>query len=85
VPGVGLSHPAEARLPRRPRSCATRPEHASVLLDGLTAWMSRKGFTRVDELRGMLAAVPSGHEAERERAGYVSAMHEANTSAYGPW
>jgi dihydroorotate dehydrogenase (fumarate) len=124
VPGVGLSHPAEARLPRtwiallhgrvRAALAATTgveepgdvakyllagadvvmtasallrhgPEHASVLLDGLTAWMSRKGFTRVDELRGMLAAVPSGHEAERERAGYVSAMHEANTSAYGPW
>jgi dihydroorotate dehydrogenase (fumarate) len=47
--------------------------------------MARKGFTSVDELRGMLAAVPSGHGAERERAGYVSAMYEANISAYGPW
>jgi dihydroorotate dehydrogenase (fumarate) len=124
VPGVGLSHPAEARLPRtwiallhgrvRAALAATTgveepgdvakyllagadvvmtasallrhgPEHASVLLDGLTAWMARKGFTRVDEVRGMLAAVPSGHEAERERAGYVAAMYEANVSAYGPW
>jgi dihydroorotate dehydrogenase (fumarate) len=124
LPGVGLSHPSEARLPRTwiallhgrvgaalaattgvedpgdvakyllagadvvmTASALLRhgPEHASVLLDGLTAWMARKGFTSVDDLRGMLSAVPSSHDAERERAGYVSAMYEANTAAYGPW
>jgi dihydroorotate dehydrogenase (fumarate) len=61
------------------------PEHATTLLDGLTAWMARKGFTAVDELRGMLA-VPSGpDESEYERASYVSALRAANAHAYGPW
>ena len=31
------------------------PEHATVLLDGLTEWMGRKGFTGVDGCRGLLA------------------------------
>jgi dihydroorotate dehydrogenase (fumarate) len=124
VPTVGLSMPAEARLPRtwiallhgrvRAALAATTgvedpadvakyllagadvvmttsallrhgPEHATVLLDGLTAWMTRKGFTTVDDLRGMLA-VPSGtDESEYERAGYVSALRAANASDYGPW
>ena len=47
--------------------------------------MARKGFTSVDELRGMLAAARLGHEAECERAGYVRAMREPNTSPYGSW
>jgi dihydroorotate dehydrogenase (fumarate) len=46
--------------------------------------MERKGFTTVDALRGMLSVAP-GAEADRERAGYVSAMRQANRSAYGPW
>jgi dihydroorotate dehydrogenase (fumarate) len=124
VPHVGLSSPAEARLPRtwiallygrvRPSLAATTgvetsddvakyllagadvvmtasallrhgPEHATVLLDGLSDWMARKGFAAVDELRGMLA-VPSGaDEAVSERAGYVGALQEANSGIYGPW
>ena len=99
VPQVGLSSPAEARLPRtwiallhgrvRASLAATTgvetaadvakyllagadvvmtasallrhgPEHATVLLDGLSDWMARKGFAAVDELRGMLA-VPHRH------------------------
>ena len=47
--------------------------------------MARKAFTSVDELRGMLAAAPSGDAAERERAGYVIAMRKANSSPYGSW
>jgi dihydroorotate dehydrogenase (fumarate) len=61
------------------------PEHATALLDGLTTWMARKGFTAVDEVRGMLA-VPAGPDgSEHERAGYVSALRAANAGAYGPW
>jgi dihydroorotate dehydrogenase (fumarate) len=60
------------------------PEHAGVLLDGLSEWMTRKGFTTVDEPRGMLSAAPGG-EAERERAGYVNAMRTANSTPYGSW
>ena len=124
VPTVGLSSPAEARLPRtwiallhgrvRPALAATTgvegpadvaryllagadvvmtasallrhgPEHATVLLDGLTAWMERKGFAAVGDLRGMLA-VPAGTDATvYERAGYVGALRQANSGIYGPW
>jgi len=60
------------------------PEHASVLLDGLTDWLGRKGFASVDEVRGLLS-VPSGtDETAVERADYVSAMREANSTAFGP-
>ena len=57
------------------------PEHAAVLLDGLSAWMARKGFTTVDELRGMLSVAPGTDEAAHERASYVSALRGANSSA----
>src|SRR6185437_1218296 len=42
------------------------PEHATVLLDGLSAWMARKGFAAVDELRGMLAVPADADEAAYE-------------------
>jgi hypothetical protein len=61
------------------------PEHAGVLLDGLSEWMARKGFETVDQLRGLLSAAPGGDAAERERAGYVNAMRAANASPYGSW
>ena len=61
------------------------PRHATVLLDGLSAWMARQGFQTVDELRGMLAAPAEADRAAYERAGYVSAMREANARAHGPW
>ena len=60
------------------------PEHAAVLLDGLSEWMVRKGYTSVGELRGMLAVPAGADQAGYERAGYVSAMRSAN-SAQGPW
>ena len=61
------------------------PEHAGVLLDGLSTRMARKGFDTVGDLRGKLA-VPSGaDETAHERAGYVAALQAANASAYGPW
>jgi dihydroorotate dehydrogenase (fumarate) len=58
------------------------PEHASVLLDGLSAWMSRKGFHALDELRGMLSVPPDIDETAYERAGYVSALRAANAGKY---
>jgi dihydroorotate dehydrogenase (fumarate) len=124
VPQVGLSSPAEARLPRtwiallygrvRASLAATTgvetsadvakyllagadvvmtassllrhgPEHATVLLDGLSDWMTRKGFAAVDELRGMLAVPRGTDESAYERAGYVGALQEANSGIYGPW
>ena len=60
------------------------PEYATVLLDGLSEWMTRKGFDAVDELRGLLA-VPSGaDETAYEREGYVGALREANSGSYEP-
>jgi dihydroorotate dehydrogenase (fumarate) len=61
------------------------PAYAAVLLDGLSAWMDRKGFAAVDDLRGSLAVAPGTDETAHERAGYVSALRGANSSAYGPW
>ena len=123
IPGVSLSNPIEARLPRtwisilrhrvKASLAATSgvegpadvvkyllagadvvmtasalirhgPEHAAVLLDGLSEWMARKGYGSIAEVRGMLA-VPNGtDEAAFERAGYVRAMRAANR-ADGPW
>jgi len=57
--------------------------HVGVLLDGLSDWMTRKGFTTVEELRGLLS-VPAGvDEAAYERAGYVNALQTAGRT-YGP-
>jgi dihydroorotate dehydrogenase (fumarate) len=121
--GFGLSHPAEARLPRawiallagrvRASLAATTgvddasdvakyllagadvimtasalirhgAAHAAVLLDGLSSWMSRKGFTDLAEVRGLLS-VPAGvDESATERAGYVRAL-EAADRGFGPW
>jgi dihydroorotate dehydrogenase (fumarate) len=61
------------------------PEHATKLVDGLSDWMSRKGFKSVDELRGTLSVPPGIDEAGYERAGYVSALRAANVSAYAVW
>ncbi len=61
------------------------PGYATDLLDGLSAWMSRKGFESVDELRGLLAAAPVADQAEVGRSGYVAAMRAANAGAYTPW
>jgi dihydroorotate dehydrogenase (fumarate) len=124
VSAVGLSSPAEGRLPRtwiallRGRVQASLaattgvedsadvakyllagadvvmtasallrhgPEHATVLLDGLSEWMARKGFASVDEVRGLLSAPRGAHDETTERVGYVSAMQEANSTTYGPW
>jgi dihydroorotate dehydrogenase (fumarate) len=124
VPGVGLSSPVEARLPRtwiallhgrvRASLAATTgvetaadvakyllagadivmtasallrhgPEYATELLDQLGGWMRRRRFDSVGEFRGMLAVPADADETVYERAGYVSALRDANESAFGPW
>ena len=59
-------------------------EYATVLLDGFSTWMQRKGFQGVDELRGILAVPPDTNETAYERSGYVSALGAANVRAFGP-
>jgi len=61
------------------------PRYAAELLDGLTAWMSRKGFEDLARVRGLLAVPPHTDGAAYERAGYVTAMRAANAGAYTPW
>jgi dihydroorotate dehydrogenase (fumarate) len=56
--------------------------HAAVLLDGLSDWMTRKGFATVDELRGLLAVPQGMNETAFERAGYVGALRAANSGIY---
>ena len=61
------------------------PEHAAVLLEGLTSWMAAKGFSDVADVRGLLAAPREAGEAGRRRAGYVAAMRAANDGIYESW
>jgi dihydroorotate dehydrogenase (fumarate) len=61
------------------------PGHATVLLEGLSTWMERKGFASVADFRGKLAVPADADAAQYERAGYVSAMRAANAGAYAPW
>jgi len=60
------------------------PGHAAVLLDGLSDWMAQKGFEAVDDLRGLLAVAPGADGAAVERAGYVTALRDANRGIYDP-
>jgi dihydroorotate dehydrogenase (fumarate) len=57
-------------------------EYAAALVTGLTEWMTQKGFTSVDEVRGLLAVSHEDDETRVERAGYVAAMRNANTGAF---
>ena len=56
------------------------PDHARLLLDGLRAWLDRKGFASVAAARGLLAKTAEGQPAYG-RTGYLSAIGQA-THAY---
>jgi dihydroorotate dehydrogenase (fumarate) len=58
------------------------PGHVSVLLDGLTDWLARKGFAGVDEARGRLSVPRDVDGTAYERAGYVAALEHARET-YG--
>ena len=59
------------------------PAHVTVLLDGLSAWMERKGFSSTDEIRGMFAPAANAGQSDFGRIGYLSAIEQA-TRAYAP-
>jgi dihydroorotate dehydrogenase (fumarate) len=61
------------------------PGYAQELLDGLSKWMTRKGFQSIDQLRGMLSVPADTDEAAFARAGYVTAMRAANAGSYAPF
>jgi dihydroorotate dehydrogenase (fumarate) len=52
------------------------PDHARVLLDGLRAWLDRKGFESVAAARGLMAKSAEGEPAYG-RTGYLSAINQA--------
>jgi dihydroorotate dehydrogenase (fumarate) len=56
------------------------PEHAAVLLDGLSAWMARKGYASVGDMRGMLAVPADADQVAYQRAGYVRALQAADSA-----
>jgi hypothetical protein len=63
-----------------------RARRTRVLLDGLSAWMARKGSAAVEEVREILSVAPGTDETAHERAYHVNALRQANTSAHGgPW
>jgi dihydroorotate dehydrogenase (fumarate) len=59
------------------------PEYTQVLLDDLTAWMSRKGFIALHQVRGILSVPSTADGAAYERSGYLTAVRQATTD-YGP-
>jgi dihydroorotate dehydrogenase (fumarate) len=60
------------------------PEHVGTLLEGLAGWMLGKGFTSLDQVRGMLAEpVATYSTTDPDRAGYLDAL-ETVTRAYRP-
>jgi dihydroorotate dehydrogenase (fumarate) len=60
------------------------PGHATALLDGLTAWMDRKGIGSVAEIRGLLAPAADTPQAGFGRYGYLHAVEQASR-AFSPW
>ena len=48
------------------------------------AWMQRKGYPTLDDMRGILAVPDGTEQAAYERAGYVRALRAAN-AGHGPW
>jgi dihydroorotate dehydrogenase (fumarate) len=59
------------------------PGHATALLDGLTAWMDRKGIGSVAEIRGLLAVGADTFGPGFGRSGYLSAVEQASR-AFSP-
>jgi dihydroorotate dehydrogenase (fumarate) len=61
------------------------PRHATVLLDGLSAWMERKEFATLDDVRGLLSVPSDADAAAYVRTGYVTQLRAVNVRAYSAW
>jgi len=57
-------------------------EYSAALVAGVKAWMVRKGFTSLDQGRGLLALPPVSDADAIERGGYVAAIQAAK-ARYG--
>jgi hypothetical protein len=86
---------AERWLARRERALADFDLRAAQMVNRLrsagvlgssTRWDRREGdVARLTPLTDLLPRHGPQHAAERERAGYVSAMRVAHSSPYGSW
>ncbi|WP_245851989.1 dihydroorotate dehydrogenase-like protein [Mobilicoccus massiliensis] len=53
------------------------PGHVRALVAGLESWMARKGFSSVDDVRGLLSVPVDVDVTAYERSGYVGALEQA--------
>ena len=51
--------------------------YTAELVGGLQSWMVRKGFTSLEQVRGMMALPPVTDADAIERGGYVAAIQAA--------
>ncbi|HEV8154845.1 MAG TPA: dihydroorotate dehydrogenase-like protein [Gaiellales bacterium] len=58
--------------------------HARTLVDGLQEWAGAKGFSSLDDLRGLLSLAREADPEARQRAGYVGVL-EAARQTFAPW
>ncbi len=82
VPAVGLSSPAEARLPRTWISILRRRVGCSL---AGTCGVEEPADVARYELRGLLALPADAGQAATERAGYVRALRDANSARLSWW
>jgi len=59
------------------------PEHAAELIDGLQAWMERKGFQSLDQVRGRLSMAAATDPSAYGRSSYLTTIEQA-TRVYAP-
>ncbi len=59
------------------------PEHAAELIDGLQAWMERKGFQSLDQVRGRLSMAAATDPSVYGRSSYLTTIEQA-TRVYAP-
>ena len=58
------------------------PGHAAELLAGVESWATSKGFAAVSDFRGRLALPANVRSDAYERAGYVTALENAQAGEY---
>jgi hypothetical protein len=77
-PGGTSTHGAGAEVVTASALIPHGVAHAGVLLGGLSAWMSRKRFASVADVRGLLSVPCDADGAAYERSGYLTVLQAAN-------
>jgi dihydroorotate dehydrogenase (fumarate) len=60
------------------------PGHVRTLVDGLTAWLDRKGFESVAQIKGSMSQRHVADPSAFERANYVKVLHSWSWDGVGP-